>query len=223
MSNEIPPPSGDFDLAKLAAAERELLLIQLLKTMTPDARARIVGPADLENRPYYKETVAMEILDTVNGMMQDKRERLFPYDLFQEMNGWQPNTLYLYVQQAIDWLKDNYDPDKDGRYKEFRDSISITKRKDDAGVRLIWKEFVKNKQKKGGLFSGVVKIGEESKQWLDTFKTWFGNPYGAPILKMENLELTNDEVEMVRTMLDEADNQFFVTQLDNHNIKIGRK
>jgi hypothetical protein len=35
--------------------------------------------------------------------------------------------------------------------------------------------------------------------------------------------LTNDEVEMVRTMLDEADNQFFVTQLDNHNIKIGRK
>lgn len=221
MSNNTSS-SGDFDPEKLAAAERELLLMKLLKTMTPDAKARIIGPTDLNNRAYYKEDIAMEMLSTVDEMIQDKRERLFPYELFQEQHGWQPNTLYLYVQQSIDWLKDNYDPHKDGRYREFRDSISITKRKDDTGVRLVWKEFVKNKNQKGGLFSGVVKLGEESKQWLPLFKAWFGNPYGPPVFKLENLELTNDEVEMVRTMLNESEGQFYVTQLDNHNIKLGR-
>jgi hypothetical protein len=220
------PEDDDFDPSQLAAAEREVLLLKLLQSLAPDAKARIVGTADLKsNRPYYNERVAMELLELVDGMIKDKREVLFPYITFFENNGWTDNTLYLYVQQGLDWLKDNYDPDKDCRYSEFRDSISITKRKNDTGVRLLWKDFVKSKNKKGGLFAGAVRLGDEvdTSKWKEELMSWMGNPFGPPVFKKEGLGLSEADIELVRNLLKDAEGRYYVVQLDTSTIKLGRE
>lgn len=216
--------------------EQNEVLTALLSTVqsSPELRAKLVGVAELgnNNRAYYNEKTATDILPVVDAMLEEQKngvfdDRLFPYETFEENNGWTKSTLFSYVQHGIDWLKDHYNPHKDGRYRTFRDSVSITRRKDDLGVRIIWKDFIKTKSKPGGLFAGVIKVTNDgnvnNNAWKADLMRWMSDPDSAPVFKREGLALTPEDRAWVNTTLKEAPTEYFIVANDGSNLKLGRK
>lgn len=182
----------------------------------PEVKHKIVLTRD--TRAYFKKEYADQLAPIIDEMMEDKIEREFPYQDFYENNGWAKETLYLYVQQALDFLAACCDP----KYKQFKDSVKLTKRKDDTGVRILWA-----KDRKNGIFSAVKKVKDQEKlqEWREPLFNWLGDPdCKEKAITFNELSLRGEEITFIRNLIENEENngRFIILKLEQNEFKIGR-
>lgn len=215
---------------ELTAEEKLKLYETALQAMAiPELRSKIVGVVDSKNnRSYYNEKVANELKFIVDEMIEDRIQhnsfthREFPYQDFQENNGWSENTLFSYVAHGIAWLADHH---PDSKYKQFKEETKITRRKGDTGVRILWKDHVIAGGRPGGMFSFVRKVVEEKAvgDWKELLLAWMQDPNGGKVFKAEQLSLKQEDKDFIIQMLEGNEGTFEIVKLDSGEIKIGRK
>jgi hypothetical protein len=205
--------------------EKTLLAVALEAIQNPNVRSKLVGLSELKNnRPYYNEKAAQDLIPLVNDMMKDKIELEFPVEVFKENNDWSRNTLFMFVQQTLDWIGNHYDPDKDGRYSEFRKSVKITNRANEVSIWIRWHDHVKFGQRTGGMLADVKKhtLDAPNVAWREELMNWMQNPDGPKAIKMDKLNLTDEDKAWIRQTLMESEGTFELLRLESHELKIGR-
>lgn len=85
-------------------------------------RPKPLGKA--KNKPYYRQTYALEFREVFEEFMADKARRIYYYKDFPKYSN---NTLYLKIMQSREYLLDNLDPE--GKYNLFDQCTYIHKKK----------------------------------------------------------------------------------------------
>ena len=191
-------------------------LPQIVISATNPITSQIVN-AVVKNRPlgwsqrsqatYYKERNAKWLQHDIDLMMVDRKARLYRYSTFSGMSR---NSLYLKINQSFRFLLDNLDPD--GIYKDFADSIRIT-RQPNVGVLIKFEEHSDCESIEGEALESIT----QRPKWMEKMDAWLESEETKPFIK-EGLCLSDEEVAQVKLELSGLTN--VMASVDNGCIKI---
>lgn len=145
--------------------------------------------------PYYKERFALEMKECLDGMMVDRKDRVFMYDDFLKKHNISKESLYLRVNQSLRYLLENMDDD-DHTYGRFTEMISITRERN-VGVCIRFIPEFRDGNVSDFKPSAVIPKDEAPKwkQRIDDFLE--DGEIGKPLL-IDNLCLTPEEIATMK-------------------------
>lgn len=145
--------------------------------------------------PYYKERYALEMKDVLDGMMADRKDRVYRYDEFLAKFGVSKESLYLRVNQSLRYLLENMDDD-DHTYGRFQEMITITRERNIGICIRFIPEF-----REGDISNfkpESVRPKDEAPKWKQRIDDYLEDgEVGQPLL-VDNLCLTPDEIATMK-------------------------
>ena len=147
------------------------------------------------NAPYYNEYYALEVKKAVDGMLEDKMDRMFMYKNFGSLK---PSTVYLRIQQGLMYLCEKLDPmDK---YKKFKEITECSVERG-MGVRLQYKkDYIPESD---GSFSAIaVTPRHRISEWKEELNKWLDTANVGEQLHIDRLCLTPEQIKDVKISLD---------------------
>lgn len=142
------------------------------------------------NLPYYNEYMARLTMKEIDVQIKDKCPLVW---YFNSYPNYTPQTLYVRINQSINFILDNLDPD--GKYRQWKSVTKVT-RPPGVGVMIEYLPgFDANTEQ---VFSAVKTLSTEATQvWRRNMENWIEGEDNKPFVK-EGLVLTNEEVRELK-------------------------
>jgi hypothetical protein len=167
---------------------------------------------DHSNHPYYNADSAMRLKPTIDGMMATNKTAIMRYARFPNRK---PNTLRQLFQQAWLYLCNNMD-DEDGKYKKFREKISIEM----TAVGIVF-NYKPGFGPHLGLIPFTAELLDEPLRgdWMDQLKEFLQLSDKGKMFEQSGLEFTKLEIADINKMVDAANESgektFIIKRLDH--------
>lgn len=171
-------------------------------------RKRPIGWSRKSYATYFDEDNAKWLASQLESMIVDRQPRVFRYSMWPNTS---PNSVYLRINRAFMYLLEYLDPD--GKYQKLRHDTKIERIKT-VGVTITYRDHEPLENLKSEVF--VPK--SETKQWKKKIDMYIDDDSAIKPLHIDNLLLSNDEVELVKSELDGLENIQY--SISNREIKI---
>lgn len=157
-------------------------------------RARVLGS-------YYKREAALELIPTLDAMIDDKKAKRFRYERFAHLS---KKSLYLKINQSWLFIIDYMDDDK--RYLKLRQQTKISEDKD-IGVTILFRA----PGGEAGMVAESPEDGETSftPKWRKDLEKYIKEGKADEMFHKKNLALTAEDIDWVYSSLGGLDGIVF--------------
>jgi hypothetical protein len=156
---------------------------------------RPIGASHRSYYPYYKKSCAEEIRPFIDGMLGNKQDIIYKYEVWcTETTGISRDTLYYRVNQSIRFLIERMDTE-DKKYSNWYETVDVL-RKRGVGVVITYKKTVGV----DGLKPEFVQPKIQMPSWRKKLDEWLESENIEPFV-VENLALSPDEIKQLKIEL----------------------
>ena len=167
------------------------VVAKVVETVVPGKRP--AGWSRKSNATYYNEHCALQLKQVLDAMSVDRQDRIYRYDEWKHLS---PTTVYIRINQSLNYLLDRLDPDK--KYKDMCQRICIRRSRQHNGVVIQFLEEYRATDTSSFLPSAVIPNAQAPK-WKDKMEKWIEEsvPGDKPFVQ-ENLMLSNDDIRELK-------------------------